>query len=110
VRDDDRIRKHTGVRNIVQGVLLGHPIHTKSYTIPPLPEGPLKKGNSKMESSVQDNLTAPSPGQYTLKALLNSVLGGTVNTFFTTFFEPARIESCSVHFHWNIRLPPARPG
>jgi hypothetical protein len=34
VRDDDRIWKHTGVCNIIQGVLLGHPIHTISYTIP----------------------------------------------------------------------------
>jgi hypothetical protein len=40
VRDDDRIRKQTGVRNIIQGVLLGHPLHTISYTIPALPTGP----------------------------------------------------------------------
>jgi hypothetical protein len=43
VRDDDRIRKHIGVRNIIEGVLLGHPIHTILYTIPPLPTGPLQK-------------------------------------------------------------------
>jgi hypothetical protein len=47
VRDDDRIRKHTGVRNIIQGVLLGHFLQKISYTIPtipPLPTGPPKKG------------------------------------------------------------------
>ena len=32
-----------GVRNIVQGFLLGRPVHTISYTIPPLPTGPLQK-------------------------------------------------------------------
>jgi hypothetical protein len=26
--------EHTGVRNIIQGVLLGHLLHTISYTIP----------------------------------------------------------------------------
>jgi hypothetical protein len=29
----------TGVRNIIQGVLLGHLLHTISYTTPPLPAG-----------------------------------------------------------------------
>ncbi len=43
VRDDDRIRKHTGVRNIIEVVLLGHPLHTLSYTIPNLPTGPPQK-------------------------------------------------------------------
>jgi hypothetical protein len=43
VGDDDRIRKHTGVRNIIQGVLLGHLLHTISYTNPPLPTGPPQK-------------------------------------------------------------------
>ena len=28
VREDDRIRKHTGVRNIIQGVVLDNPIQT----------------------------------------------------------------------------------
>jgi hypothetical protein len=32
--------KDTGVRSHVQGVLLGHPIHTISYTMPPLPTAP----------------------------------------------------------------------
>jgi hypothetical protein len=41
----------------------------------PCQQTPLKKGNSKMDSSVQDNPAAPPPCQYTLKALLNSVLG-----------------------------------
>jgi hypothetical protein len=35
--------EHTGVRNIVQGVLLGHLLHTISYTMPPLPTGPPQK-------------------------------------------------------------------
>jgi hypothetical protein len=61
--------EHTGVRNIIQGVLLGHLLHTISYTIPSLPTAPLKEGNSQMESSVQDNAAAPSPCQYTLKVL-----------------------------------------
>ncbi len=51
--------EHTGVRNIIQGVLLGHLLHTISNTIPPLPAGPLKN-NSQMESSVLDNPAAPS--------------------------------------------------
>jgi hypothetical protein len=66
--------EHTGVRNITQGVLLGHLLHTISYTTPSLPEPPLKEGNSQMESSLQDNPAAPSPCQYTLKVLWNSVL------------------------------------
>ena len=59
--------EHTGVRSFFQGLLLGHPIHTISYTIPPLPTAPLKKGNSQMESSVQDNPAAPPPCQYTVR-------------------------------------------
>ena len=35
--------EHTGVRNIIQGVLLGHPIHTISYIIAPLPRAPPQK-------------------------------------------------------------------
>jgi hypothetical protein len=35
--------EQTGVRNIIQGVLLGHLLHTISYTIPPLPTGPPQK-------------------------------------------------------------------
>ncbi len=38
-----RIRKHTGVRNIIKGFLLGHLLYTISYTIPPLPTGPPQK-------------------------------------------------------------------
>ena len=53
--------EQTGVRNFIQGVLLGHLLHTISYTIPPLPTGPPQKGNSQMDSSVQDNPAAPSP-------------------------------------------------
>ncbi len=37
VRDVDRIRKHSGVHNIVQNVHLRRPIHTLSYTIPGIP-------------------------------------------------------------------------
>jgi hypothetical protein len=32
--------EQTGVRSFVQGFLLGHPIHTISYMIPPLPTAP----------------------------------------------------------------------
>ena len=66
--------EHTGVRNIIQGVLL---ISFTQYHIllPHFQEPPLKEGNSQMESSVQDNPAAPSPCQYTLKVLWNSVLG-----------------------------------
>jgi hypothetical protein len=46
---------------------------------PPCQQAPLKKGNSQMESSVQNN-------------------------------PAASFESCRVHFHWNIRQLPARPG
>jgi len=67
--------EHTGVRNIIQGLLLGHLLHTISHTTPSLPRAPLKEGNSQMESSVQDYPAAPSPCQYTLKVLCNSVLG-----------------------------------
>ena len=35
--------EHTGVRNIIQGVLLGHLLYKISYTIPPLPTGPPQK-------------------------------------------------------------------
>jgi hypothetical protein len=38
LKDVDRIR--TGVRSFVQGLLLGHPIHTIPYTIPSLPTAP----------------------------------------------------------------------
>ncbi|MFN9904078.1 MAG: hypothetical protein ACK55Z_35935, partial [bacterium] len=57
--------EQTAVRSFVQGqgLLLGHPSHTISYTIPSLPTAPLKKGNSQMESSVQDNPAVPSPSQ-----------------------------------------------
>jgi hypothetical protein len=34
---------HTGVRDIIQSVLLGHLLHTISYTIPPLLTGPPQK-------------------------------------------------------------------
>jgi hypothetical protein len=44
-------------------------VHVRAVTIPSLPTAPLKKGNSQMESSVQDNPAAPSPCQYTLKVL-----------------------------------------
>jgi hypothetical protein len=35
--------EQTGVRSFVQGLLLGHPIHTILYTIPPLPTAPLQE-------------------------------------------------------------------
>ncbi len=49
-------------------------------------QAPLKKGNSHMDSSVHDNPAAPSPCQYTLQALLNSVQGWYTNTNFTQHF------------------------
>jgi hypothetical protein len=41
--------EHTGVRNIIQGVLLGHLLHTISYThtIPSLLTATLKKGTPR---------------------------------------------------------------
>jgi hypothetical protein len=56
---------HTGVRNIVQGVLLGHPIHTISCIITPLPTGPPQKWKlPDGRGYVQDNPAALSPCQY----------------------------------------------
>jgi hypothetical protein len=66
---------HTGVRNIIQGVLLGISSTQYHILLAHFQESPLKKGNSQMDSSVQDNPAAPSPCQYTLKVLWNSVLG-----------------------------------
>ncbi len=66
----ERRRKNTSKQvyalcSFVQGLLLGHPIHAIQYHILFLPcrQPPLKKGNSQMESSVQDNPAAPSPCQ-----------------------------------------------
>ncbi len=75
VKDDDRIRKHTGVRRLSRVSFWGIPFSQYHILVHPCQQTPLKKGNSQMESSVQDNPAAPSPCQYTLKALLNSVLG-----------------------------------
>jgi hypothetical protein len=47
---------------------------TQYYIFLPCRQVPLKKGNSQMVNAVQDNPVAPSPCQYTLKGLLNSVL------------------------------------
>jgi hypothetical protein len=44
---------------MVQSVLLGHPIHALSYTIPLLPTAPSQKRKlPEMDSSVQDNPAA----------------------------------------------------
>jgi hypothetical protein len=68
--------EHTGVRNIIQGVLPWGISFTQYHIlVHPCQQTPVKKGNSQMDSSVQDNPAAPPPCQYTLKALLNSVLG-----------------------------------
>jgi hypothetical protein len=80
VRDDDRIRKHIGVS------FWGTPFTQYHILFPPCQQAPIKKGNSQMESSVQNNPAAPSP----------------VST--------ASFKLCRVHFHWNIRLLSARPG
>jgi hypothetical protein len=53
----------------------GIPFSQYHILVHPCQQTPLKKGNSQMESCVQDNPAAPPPCQYTLKALLNSVLG-----------------------------------
>jgi hypothetical protein len=42
--------EHTGVRNIIQGVLLGHLLHTISYTIPPRDSTPADMSPSKKET------------------------------------------------------------
>ncbi len=75
VSDDDRIRKHTGVRRLSRVSFWGIPFSQYQILVHPCQQTPLKKGNPQMESFVQDNPAAPSPCQYTLKVLWNSVLG-----------------------------------
>jgi hypothetical protein len=75
VKDDDRIRKHTGVRRLSRVSFWGIPFSQYHILVHACQQTPIKKGNSQIESSVQDNPAAPPPCQYTLKALLNSVLG-----------------------------------
>ncbi len=56
--------EHTGVRNIIQGVLVWGISFTQYHILFHLcRQVPLKKGNSQMYSSVQDNPAAPSPCQ-----------------------------------------------
>jgi hypothetical protein len=74
VSDDDRIRAYRCTQHhpgCPSGASPSHNIIYYSLTS----KSPLKEGNSQMESSVQDNPAAPSPCQYTLKVLWNSVLG-----------------------------------
>jgi hypothetical protein len=75
VKDDDRIRKHTSVRRLSRVFFWGIPFSQYHILVHPCQQTPIKKGNSQIENSVQDNPAAPPPCQYTLKALLNSVLG-----------------------------------
>jgi hypothetical protein len=93
----DRIRKHTGLRNTSRVSFWGIPF--TQYHIPPLPTAPpppLKKGNSQMESSVQDNPAATSPCQYALKVLSNSLLGQYSNTHFAKPFLNRHVVSRAV--------------
>jgi hypothetical protein len=55
--------EHTGVRNIIQARVSFWGISFTQYYIlfHPCRQVPLKKGNSQMDSSVQDNPAAPSP-------------------------------------------------
>jgi hypothetical protein len=69
VKDDDGIRKHTGVRRLSRVSFWGIPFSQYHILVYPCQQAPLKKGNSQMESSVQDNPAAPPPFQYTLKTL-----------------------------------------
>ncbi len=64
----------------------GIPFSQYHILVHPCQQIPLKKGNSQMDSSVQDNPAAPPPCQYTLKALLNSVLGKQSSTQFAQHF------------------------
>jgi hypothetical protein len=86
------------------------------------PTAPLKKGNSQMDSSVQDNPAASSPCQYTLKVLSNSLLGQYSNTHFakpfwnrhvasravststgiSSCFQPGRLKSCWALPPWLV--------
>jgi hypothetical protein len=62
-----------------------------------------------MDSSVQDNPAAPSPCQYTLKALLNSVLGWYSNTNFTQHFLNRLVSSRAVST-FTDRMGPTSNG
>jgi hypothetical protein len=64
VNDVDRIRKHTGIRRLSRVSFWGIPFSQYHILVHPCQQTPLKKGNSQMESSVQDNPAAPSPCQY----------------------------------------------
>jgi hypothetical protein len=64
VRDDDRIRNHSGVRNIIDVSFWGIPFTQYHILFPPCQQAPLKKGKSQMESSVQNNPVAPLRCQY----------------------------------------------
>jgi hypothetical protein len=88
VNDSIGYRKHTGVRNIVQRFLLGCPVHTISYMYysPSADRPPSKKETPRGR-------------------VLNRITRQLLHHVSTVSFE-----SYHVHFHWNIRLLPARPG
>ncbi len=96
MRDDDRIRKHTGVRTFSRVSFWASHSNNIMYYSTFCQQTPLKEGKSQMESSVQDNPAAPSPCQYTLKALLNSVLGYSSNTQSAQHFLNRLVSSHAV--------------
>jgi hypothetical protein len=55
-----------------------------------------------MDSSVHDNLAAPSPCQYTLKVLSNSLLGQYSNTNFAKPFLNRHVASRAVSIAYGI--------
>ena len=63
VKDDDGIRKHTGVRRLSRVSFWGIPFSEYHILVHLCQQTPLEKGNSQMESSVQDNPEAPPPCQ-----------------------------------------------
>ncbi len=71
---------------------------------------PLKKGNSQMDSSVQDNPAAPTPFQLTLIVLSNSVLGKYSNTHFTQPFLNRLVSSraCPLSLQYQAAFSQAR--
>jgi hypothetical protein len=96
MKDGDRIRQHRGVRNTSRVSFWGIPFTHYHILFPDCRQPPLKKGNSQMDSSVQDNPAAPSPCQYTLKVLSESLLGQYSNTHFAKPFLNRHVASRAV--------------
>jgi hypothetical protein len=96
VKDVDRIRQHTGVRNTSRVSFWGIPFPQYHILFLHCRQPPLKKGNSQMDSSDQDNPAAPSPCHFTLKVLWNSLLGQYSNTHFAKPFLNRHVASRAV--------------